>query len=87
MPTTRSVSVAEVLLTFVFILFLLVIALNSLIPSSVVPASNPRNRVLCCTRDGTREGHRQRTSPNGLNCKYARTRLHLAAARVLRCET
>jgi hypothetical protein len=28
------------LLTFVFILFLLVIALNSLIPSSVVPASN-----------------------------------------------
>jgi hypothetical protein len=39
-PTTRSAFVAEVLLTFVFIMFLLVVALNSLIPSSVVPASN-----------------------------------------------
>ena len=41
LPTSRSVYVAEVLVTFVFILFLLVITLHSLIPSSVVPASSP----------------------------------------------
>jgi len=41
MPTSRPVSVAEVLLTLAFILFLLVSALHSLIPSSVVPASSP----------------------------------------------